>query len=196
MNKQPHRLRWGLSFISIPVVPLSHQHQPMSEEIVNKVAQSALQTLDLEDYYPREEIVLFDLKPYLFMEKILREKDFRAALQQIDWARYQDKIVAVTCSVDAIIPLWSYMLIAVNLQPFARDIVMGNEQTALQQAFLSRLAAIDIQEFTDKRVIVKGCGDLSVGGFAYMEIARRLRPVVKSIMYGEACSNVPVYKKK
>lgn len=168
----------------------------MSEEIVNKVAQSALQTLDLEDYYPREEIVLFDLKPYLFMEKILREKDFRAALQQIDWARYQDKIVAVTCSVDAIIPLWSYMLIAVNLQPFARDIVMGNEQTALQQAFLSRLAAIDIQEFTDKRVIVKGCGDLSVGGFAYMEIARRLRPVVKSIMYGEACSNVPVYKKK
>lgn len=168
----------------------------MSEEIVNKVAQSALQTLDLEDYYPREEIVLFDLKPYLFMEKILREKDFRAALQQIDWTQYQDKIVAVTCSVDAIIPLWSYMLIAVNLQPFARDIVMGNEQTALQQAFLSRLAAIDIQEFTDKRVIVKGCGDLSVGGFAYMEIARRLRPVVKSIMYGEACSNVPVYKKK
>ena len=168
----------------------------MSEEIVNKVAQSALQNLDLEEYYPREEIVLFDLKPYLFMEKILREKDFRAALQQIDWAQYQDKIVAVTCSVDAIIPLWAYMLIAVNLQPFARDIVMGDEQTALRQVFLSRLAAIDIQDFTDKRVIVKGCGDLAVGGDAYMEIARRLRPVAKSIMYGEACSNVPVYKKK
>ena len=168
----------------------------MSEEIVNKVAQSALLTLDLEEYYPREEIVLFDLKPYLFMDKILREKDFRAALQQIDWTQYKDKIVAVTCSVDAIIPLWSYMLIGVNLQPFARDIVMGDQQTALQQVFLSRLAAIDIQEFTDKRVIVKGCGDFSVGGFAYMDIARRLRPVVKSIMYGEACSNVPVYKKK
>jgi len=168
----------------------------MSEEIVNKVAQSALQTLDLEEYYPREEIVLFDLKPYLFMEKILREKDFRAALQRIDWTQYQDKIVAVTCSVDAIIPLWAYMLVAVNLQPFARDIVMGDEQTALRQVFLSRLAAIDIQEFSDKRVIVKGCGDLSVGGDAYMEIARRLRPVAKSIMYGEACSNVPVYKKK
>jgi len=168
----------------------------MSEEIVNKVAQSSLQTLDLEEYYPREEIVLFDLKPHLFMEKILREKDFRAALQQIDWTQYQDKIVAVTCSVDAIIPLWAYMLIAVNLQPFARDIVMGDEQTALQQAFLSRLAAIDIQEFADKRIIVKGCGDLLLGGFAYMEIAKRLRPVVKSIMYGEACSNVPVYKKK
>lgn len=168
----------------------------MSEEIVNKVAQSALQTLDLEEYYPRDEIVLFDLKPYLFMEKILREKDFRAALQQIDWAQYQDKIVAVTCSVDAIIPLWAYMLIAVSLQPFARDIVMGNEQTALQQVFLARIAAIDIQEFADQRVIVKGCGDLPVGGFAYMEVAKRLRPVVKSIMYGEACSNVPVYKKK
>ena len=168
----------------------------MSEEIVNKVAQSGLQTLDLEEYFPREEIVLFDLKPYLFMEKILREKDFRAALQQIDWTQYQDKIVAVTCSVDAIIPLWAYMLIAVSLQPFARDMVMGDEQTALQQAFLSRLAAIDIQEYTDKRVIVKGCGDQPVGGFAYMEIAKRLRPVVKSIMYGEACSNVPVYKKK
>ena len=165
-------------------------------EIVNKVALSGLLTLDLEDYYPREEIVLFDLKPYLFMEKILREKDFRAALQQMDWTLFQDKIVAVTCSVDAIIPLWAYMLIAVNLQPFARDVVMGDEKVALQQTFLARIAAIDLQEFADKRVIVKGCGDLSVGGFAYLEVAKRLRPVVKSIMYGEACSNVPVYKKK
>ncbi|HVV05092.1 MAG TPA: DUF2480 family protein [Puia sp.] len=168
----------------------------MSDEIINKVALSGLLTLDLEDYYPREEIVLFDLKPYLFMEKILREKDFRAALQQLDWTLFRDKIVAVTCSVDAIIPLWAYMLVAVNLQPFARDIVMGDEKTALQQTFLARIAAIDIQEFADKRVIVKGCGDLSVGGFAYLEVAKRLRPVVKSIMYGEACSNVPVYKKR
>lgn len=168
----------------------------MSEEIVNKVALSGLLTLDLEDYYPREEIVLFDLKPYLFMEKLLREKDFRAALQQLDWTQFQDKIVAVTCSVDAIIPLWAYMLVAVNLQPFARDVVMGDEGTALQQTFLARITAIDIREFADKRVIVKGCGNLSVGAFAYLEVAKRLRPVVKSIMYGEACSNVPVYKKK
>ena len=170
-------------------------NEPPARSIVNKVALSGLLTLDLEDYYPREEIVLFDLKPYLFMEKILREKDFRAALQQMDWTRFQDKIVAVTCSVDAIIPLWAYMLVAVNLQPFARDIVMGDGKMALQQTFLARIAAIDIQEFADKRVIVKGCGDLSVGGFAYLEVAKRLRPVVKSIMYGEACSNVPVYKK-
>ena len=171
-------------------------NEPEARSIVNKVALSGLLTLDLEDYYPREEIVLFDLKPYLFMEKILREKDFRAALQQMDWTQFQDKIVAVTCSVDAIIPLWAYMLVAVNLQPFARDIVMGDERTALQQTFLARITAIDIKEFTDKRVIVKGCGDLSVGAFAYLEVAKRLRPVVKSIMYGEACSNVPVFKKK
>ena len=168
----------------------------MSEEIVNKVALSPLLQLDLEDYYPREEIVLFDLKPHLFREMILKEKEFRASLQNIDWAQYQDKIVAVTSTADAIIPLWSYMLIASYLQPFAKDIVMGDQATALQQAFLTNLRAIDIASFTDKRVIVKGCGDLSVGGFAYMEIARRLRPVVKSIMYGEACSNVPIYKKK
>jgi len=168
----------------------------MSEEIINKVAQSALDTLDLEDYYPREEIVLFDLKPHLFREMILKEKEFRASLQNIDWTAYQDKIVAVTSTADAIIPLWAYMLVAVAVQPFAKDIVMGDRQTALQQRFLENLRNIDIEPFTDKRVIVKGCGDLSVGGFAYLEIARRLRPVVKSIMYGEACSNVPIYKKK
>lgn len=168
----------------------------MSDEIINKVAQSALLTLDLEDYYPKEEILVFDLKSYLFMEMILKEKDFRASLQNTDWTLYQDKIVAVTCTTEAIIPLWAYMLIAVYLQPFARDIIMGNAQTALQQTFLARLAAINLEEYTDKRVVVKGCGDLSIGGFAYMEIAKRLRPVVKSIMYGEPCSTVPVYKKK
>ncbi len=168
----------------------------MSEEIVNKVALSALYTLDLEDYYPREEIVLFDLKPLLFREMILKEKEFRLSLQSIDWSSYQGKILAVTNTADAIIPLWAYMLIAVNAQPFVKDIVMGDEQTALQQVFLSNIRGIDVEELRDKRVIVKGCGDKPVGGFAYMEIARRLRPVVKSILYGEACSNVPVFKNK
>ncbi|MHA4811602.1 DUF2480 family protein [Flavitalea flava] len=168
----------------------------MSDEIINKVAQSALLSLDLEDYYPKEEILVFDLKNYLFMEMILKEKEFRAALQNTDWSIYQDKIVAVTCSTEAIIPLWAYMLIAVYLQPFARDIIMGDEQTALQQTFLARLAAINLEEYTDKRVVIKGCGDFGIGGYAYMEIAKRLRPVVKSIMYGEPCSTVPVYKKK
>jgi len=129
-----------------------------------------------------------DIRDVLVTERCLD------ALQQIDWTQYQDKIVAVTCSVDAIIPLWAYMLIAVYLQPFAKEIIMGDETTALQQVFLKRIAAIDINEFTDKRVVIKGCGDLPVGAFAYMEITRRLRPVVKSIMYGEPCSTVPVYK--
>lgn len=168
----------------------------MSEEIINKVSQSALLTLDLEDYYPEEEIVLFDLRTHLFREMILKEKEFRAALQNIDWTQYQDKIVAVTCTADAIIPLWAYMLIAVYLEPFVKNLIMGDEQTALQQTFLARIAAIDLNEYTDKRVVVKGCGDQPIGGFAYMEIAKRLRPVVKSIMYGEPCSTVPVYKKK
>jgi hypothetical protein len=168
----------------------------MSEEIINKVAQSGLLTLDLEEYYPRDEIVLFDLKPLLFREMILKEKEFRTALQAIDWSGYQDKILAVTCTADAIIPPWAYMLIAVQAQPYARLIVLGDRQEALQQAFLANLQRIDLDEFAEKRVIVKGCGDLSVGPFAYLEIARRLQPVVKSMMYGEACSNVPVYKKK
>lgn len=168
----------------------------MSEEIINKVAQSGLVTLDLEEYYPREEIVLFDLKPLLFREMILKEKEFRAALLSIDWAGYQDKIVAVTCTVDTIIPLWAYMLVAVHLEPYTKNMVLGDTPAALRQAFLDRLNAIDVQEYADKRVVVKGCGDLSVGAFAYMEIAKRLRPVVKSIMYGEPCSTVPVYKKK
>ena len=168
----------------------------VQEEIINKVAQSGLHTLDLEDYYPKEEIVVFDLKPLLFMEMILKEKEFRASLQTIDWTQYQGKILAVTCTVDAIIPAWAYMLVAVQAEPFVKDVFLGDRQTALQETFLSNLRAIDLAEFTDKRVVVKGCGDLSVGGFAYLEIARRLRPVVKSILYGEACSNVPIFKKK
>jgi hypothetical protein len=172
----------------------------VAEEIVNKVAQSGLHTLDLEEYYPKEEVMVFDLKPLLFMEMILKEKDFRAALQTIDWSQYQDKVLAVTCTVDTIIPSWAYMLVAVQAEPYVKDLFLGDRQTAIQELFLANLRAIDISEFTDKRVVVKGCGDRidlsSVGGFAYLEIARRLRPVVKSILYGEACSNVPIFKKK
>ncbi|HTR31440.1 MAG TPA: DUF2480 family protein [Puia sp.] len=168
----------------------------MSEEIINRVAQSGLLTLDLEDYYPREEIVVFDLKPLLFREMILKEKEFRAALQAIDWNAYAGKILAVTCSADAIIPAWAYMLVAVHAGPVARNIVLGDTRTALQQTFLANLHTIDLGGFTGKRVVIKGCGDLEVGPFAYLEITNLLQPVVKSILYGEACSNVPVYKKK
>jgi hypothetical protein len=168
----------------------------MSEEIINRVAQSGLLTLDLEEYYPREEIAVFDLKPLLFREMILKEKEFRAGLDAIDWSRYTGKILAVTCTADAIIPTWAYMLVAVHAQPFARNIVLGDSHAALIQTFLANLQTIDLAAFTDKRVMVKGCGDLAIGPFAYLEITRLLQPVVKSILYGEACSNVPVYKKK
>ena len=168
----------------------------MSEPIINKVAESGLITLNLEEYYPREEILLFDLKPFLFMEMILKEKDFRQALQELEWSPYSDKIVAVTCTADAVIPVWAYMLVASYLQPIAKEVIMGDEEMARKQIFLKNIDAINGSDFTDQRVVVKGCGDLPIGEYAYMEITKKLRPVAKSIMYGEPCSTVPVYKKK
>jgi Protein of unknown function (DUF2480) len=168
----------------------------MAEEIfVNKVAESGLITLDLETFYPKGEIKTFDLKGYLFMELILKEKDFRAALQTTDWSVYQDAYVAITCSADAIIPMWAYMLIASYLQPVAKEIVFGNEQKLIDLLFLKNLASFDASAYEDKRVVVKGCGDVSIPESAYVEITHLLRPYVKSIMYGEPCSTVPIYKK-
>jgi hypothetical protein len=168
----------------------------MSDVIVNKVAESGLITLDLEAYYPKGEIVVFDLKEYLFMGLILKEKDFRAALQQLDWSVYQEKNVAVTCTADAVIPMWAYMLISSYLQPVANEVVFGNTDDLRRQVLLRNIQQIDMTEFADKRIVVKGCGDAPVGEFAYMEITNKLRPVAKSIMYGEPCSTVPIYKKK
>jgi hypothetical protein len=168
----------------------------MSDEIVNKVAQSQLITLDLETFYPTEEIVVFDLKPHLFMELILKEKEFRTALQNHDWSTYQNKTVAVTCTADAIIPMWAYMLVASYLQPVANKVIFGDEKSVRQQLFLQRIEAIDVQEYTDKRVVIKGCGDVPIGEFAYLAITQKLMPVVKSLMYGEPCSTVPIFKRK
>jgi hypothetical protein len=168
----------------------------MNDPIINKVAESGLITLDLEDYYPKGEIVLFDLKDYLFMEMILKEKDFREALKNLDWEKYRGKNVALTCTADAIIPMWAWMLVTTHLQPVANAVVMGDEKQLLRDLFLQNINAIDIQQFDDKRIVIKGCGETPIGEFAYMEITKRLRPVVKSIMFGEPCSTVPVYKKK
>ena len=168
----------------------------MSEPITNKVAESGLITLNLEEYYPREEILLFDLKPFLFMEMILKEKDFRQALQQHEWSIYNGKIVAVTCTADAVIPVWAYMLVATYLQPITKEVIMGDVEAARKQIFLKNIDAINGSDFMDQRIVVKGCGDLPIGEYAYMEITKKLRPVAKSIMYGEPCSTVPVYKKK
>jgi len=168
----------------------------MNEEIINKVAQSALTTLDLESYYPVEKVLVFDLKPLLFMEMIIKEKDFRASLQNTDWTIYEGKPVTVTCSADAIIPMWAYMLVASYLQPVASDVFFGTEEEAIRQIFQKNLENIDIAEFADKRIVVKGCGDIDLGPFAYLIITKKLRPVVKSIMYGEPCSTVPIFKRK
>jgi hypothetical protein len=166
----------------------------MQEEIINKISQSALITLDLETFFPKENIRIFDLKPFLFMELILKEKDFRAALSDIDWSLYQDEIVGVYCSADAVIPVWAYMLVTSYLQPYAKEVTMGDEMTVLRQLITNRIQSIDPGEYKDKKIVVKGCGEKPVGDFAYLEITKVLRPVAKSIMYGEPCSTVPVFK--
>ncbi len=167
----------------------------MSEPFVNKVAESGLITLDLEKFYPKGETAVFDLKDHLFMGLILKEKDFREALKKLDWSVYQDKNVALTCSADAIIPVWAWMLAVSYLQPVAKEVVMGDEKELHRSLYLKNINAIDVNEFADQRVVIKGCGETPIADYVYMEITKKLRPVVKSIMYGEPCSTVPVYKR-
>src|SRR5688572_7315651 len=168
----------------------------MNDPLINKVAESGLITIDPASYYPQEATALFDLKDFLFMGLILKEKDFREQLKNYDWEPFRDKYTAVYCSADAIIPVWAYMLIASYLEPIAKDIIMGDEKDLHRQLFLKNLSAINLEELTDKKIVIKGCGDTPIGDFVYLELTKLLRPVAKSIMYGEACSTVPVYKKK
>lgn len=168
----------------------------MNEDvIINKVAESGLLEIDLEKYYPHGDVMVFDLKEYLFMGLVLKEKDFRDALKKHDFSIYRDKLVAVTCTADAIIPVWAYMLVASYLQPLAKEMVLGDAAMLHQTLFLRNLQSIDLKDYYDKRVVIKGCGDLEIGPFAYFEITKLLRPAARSIMYGEPCSTVPVFKK-
>jgi hypothetical protein len=167
----------------------------MEDIIVNKVAQSGLLTLDLETFYPADDIATFDVKDYLFMELILKEKEYRETLKNMDWRIYENKIVAITCSADAIIPLWAYMLAVTYLQPFAKDILFGTSEEVLQSLYLKNLGQIDAKEYEDKRVVIKGCGDKKIPEAAFVEITKKLRPFAKSIMYGEPCSTVPIFKR-
>ncbi len=163
--------------------------------LVNRVAQSGLITLNLEEYFPRESFVDFDLKDYLFMELILKEKDFRAALKEHDWSQYEGKILLVFCSTDAIIPVWAYMLVASYAEPFAATIFQGQQQEFLKQHYEKVVATIQVGAYEDRRIVIKGCSDKPVPASAYLALTRQLRPVAKSIMYGEPCSTVPIYKK-
>lgn len=165
------------------------------DEIINRVANSPLITFDLEQYYHHGERILFDIKDWLFQGMILKEKDFRQSIKEHDWSIYQDKNVAITCSVDAIIPTWAYMLITIQLSPFAHCVVQGDLSALNYALFKEALFAVDPENFRDKKIVIKGCGKHPVPDAAYVEITRLLTPVASSIMYGEPCSTVPLYKK-
>ena len=164
-------------------------------EIINRVSNSSLVSLDLEELYHPDERILFDIKDNLYQELILREKDFRDFLKQHDWTYYKDKNVAITCTADAIVPTWAYMLLSIHLEPFANIIVFGNMEALEDALFASSISKIDLLKYKDAKVVVKGCSKFPVPVSAYVEISRLLRPLAQSIMYGEPCSTVPLYKK-
>lgn len=168
----------------------------MSEKpLVNRVAASSLITLDLEKYYPEVELAHFDIKDYLFKELLLREKDFREALKEHDWTQYEGKTLLVYCSSDAIIPIWAYMLIASYATPYVKDLFQGTEAAFLELAYMDIIKNLDDRQFEDQRIVIKGCSDKKVPLSAYLNLTQKLRPLAKSIMFGEPCSTVPIYKK-
>jgi hypothetical protein len=166
------------------------------ETLRNKVAESGIITLNLEDYFPVEQICSFDIKDFLFMEMLLKEKEYRALLENHDWSQYANKHVAVFCSTDAIIPMWAYMLVATRLSAVAKSVFEGTKEELFKDLFLKNINTIEVTAFEDKRIVIKGCGEKEIPAYAYTAITNKLIPKVKSLMYGEPCSTVPVYKKK
>ena len=167
----------------------------MANEIVNRVANSSLITIDLEDFYPDGRRVLFDIKDWLFEGLVLREKDFRLTVKNHDWSQYTDAYVALTCSTDAIVPAWAYMLLSSNLEPFAKKIIKGNLEQLESSIYQEIIPTIDLSPFKDKPVIIKGCSNKPVPTNAYLLMINALKKTAKSVMYGEACSSVPLFKK-
>lgn len=168
----------------------------MSDEIVNKVAQSSLITISPEDYYTEGLRMELDIAPWLYEGLMLREKEFRQYVKDHNWEQYQDAYVAVYCSADAIVPQWAYMLLGSELQPFAQRVFFGSSEQLESLLFEETLSQTDFSEFEDKRLIIKGCGDRPIPPHAYLSMVTYLKPHVKSLMFGEACSTVPIYKKK
>lgn len=167
----------------------------METEIVNRVAGSGLVSLDLEAYYHPGERVVYDLKDNLYMGLILREKEFRAFLNQHDWSWYTGKNVAITCTEDAIVPTWAYMLLTLKLQPYAHTVVFGTRADLDEKLYFDAIARINPEDYRDARVVVKGCSKVPVPTAAYVELTRVLQPVVQSLLFGEPCSTVPLYKR-
>ncbi len=169
--------------------------QTIEQPLVNRVATSGLVTLKLEEFFPKEEMASFDLKDHLFMGLILKEKDFREALANHDWAQYAGKNLAVFCSADAIIPVWAYMLVTAYAEPFAHDIFQGMPEEFYKHIFQKALDGVDAGQYAGQRIVIKGCSDHPVPPSAYVELTRKLRPHAQSIMFGEPCSTVPIFKK-
>ncbi len=165
------------------------------EEIVNRVANSPIITFNLEDYYHSGERVVYDIAQNLFQGLILKEKDFRAFVKEHDWVQYEGKNVALICSEDAIVPTWAYMLLTTRLESYANTVVFGDIDLLEYALFKEALSSVDLEAFRDRPVVIKGCGDLPVPESAYVEITKLIKPYAKSIMYGEPCSTVPLYKK-
>lgn len=168
----------------------------MENEIVNKVSNSGIVTIDLEEFYVTGERILFDIKPHLFMEQILKEKDFREFIKTNNWSIYKDKIVGLICTADAIVPTWAYMLLTLALEPYAKKIIFGNLHEIENILFSEKLSVLDVSQFKDARVVIKGCGEIDIPKNAYVQLTTLLKPLAKSIMYGEPCSTVPLYKAK
>ncbi len=168
----------------------------MAEEIINRVQNSSLITFDLEEYYDHGERVVYDLKDNLFQGMILKERDFRTFVKEYDWSEYEGKNVALTCTADAVIQTWAYMLLTVALEPYANKVVVGDLSDLENALYQDALAKVNPKEFQDAKVVIKGCSKYPVPAFAYAEITALLKPYVQSLMFGEACSSVPIYKRK
>jgi|TARA_B110000285_G_scaffold94160_1_gene107545 hypothetical protein len=166
------------------------------EAIKNRVANSVLITIDLEDYYPLGDRIIFDIKEWLFEGIILKEKDFRASVKNHDWTQYNNCYVALTCSTDAIIPSWAFMLVTTELVPFAKKIIIGNLKELETSIFQDIISQLPTDSYKDKPIIIKGCSEKPIPETAYTQLITKLVPVVKSIMYGEACSTVPLFRSK
>lgn len=167
----------------------------MNKEIINRVANSALITIDLSDYAPKETIKNLDLKKFLFKGLVLKEKEFRLSLKKFDFSVYKDKTVALNCSSDSILPMWALMLITSYLNSVNADVYFGIKEEIFQQIFRQNINAINVDRFKNKKVIVKGCGDITLTENLYIAITKKLQNIVSSLMFGEACSAVPVFKK-
>ena len=170
------------------------QHMP--DDIINRVANSKLVTINLEDYYPVGKRILFDIKDWLFEGFVLREKDFRKQIAEYDWSQFQDCYIALTCSTDAIIPAWAFMLLSIHLEPFSKKIIIGDLNILETSIYQDILNDLDVSEFKNKPIIIKGCSKKPVPQNAYIMLSNKLKPFAKSIMYGEACSSVPLFKNK